>query len=89
MMEAIAIEVLAAGGKAHILTTTDAGRRYRAQRLPIEFLGMPPSSLDSALILEADVEINLPYDTDFRSIWPDLGSERFKRHQRSNPILMD
>ena len=89
MMEALAIEVLGAGGKAYILTTTDGERYYRAQRLPIEYLGPPPSSIDSALILEADVEINLPYDSDFRSIWPDLGSERFKRHQRSNPILSD
>jgi leucyl aminopeptidase (aminopeptidase T) len=87
MMEAIAIEVLGAGGKAHILTTTDGERHYRAQRLPIEYLGPPPSSIDSALILESDLEINLPYDSDFRSIWPDLNSERFKRHQRSNPIL--
>jgi leucyl aminopeptidase (aminopeptidase T) len=87
MMEAIAIEVLGAGGKAHILTTTDGERHYRAERLPIEYLGPPPSSIDSALILESDLEINLPYDSDFRTIWPDLNSERFKRHQRSNPIL--
>lgn len=89
MMEAIAIEVLGAGGKAHILTTTDGERQYRARRLPIEYLGPPPSSIDSALILESDLEINLPYDSDFRSIWPDLTSERFQRHQRSNPILSD
>jgi hypothetical protein len=89
MMEAIAIEVLGAGGKVHILTTTDGERQYRAQRLPIEYLGPPPSSIDSALILESDLEINLPYDTDFRSIWPDLGSERFKRHQRSNSIISE
>lgn len=87
IMEAIAIEVLATGGKAHILTTTDGERRYRAERLPLQHLGLPPSSIDSALILQSDLEINLPYDSDFRSIWPDLGSERFKRHQRSNPIL--
>jgi hypothetical protein len=87
MMEAIAIEVLGAGGKAHILVTTDGERRYRAERLPLQYLGPPPSSIDSALILQADLEINLPYDSDFRSIWPDLESERFKRHQRSNPIL--
>jgi leucyl aminopeptidase (aminopeptidase T) len=89
MMEAIAIEVLGAGGKAYILTTTDGERHYRAQQLPIEYLGPPPSSIDSVLILEADVEINLPYDSDFRSVWPDLESERFKRHQRSNPILSE
>lgn len=89
MMEAIAIEVLGAGGKVHILTTTDGERQYRAQRLPIEYLGPPPSSIDSALILKSDLEINLPYDTDFQSIWPDLGSERFKRHQRSNPIISE
>jgi leucyl aminopeptidase (aminopeptidase T) len=89
MMEAIAIEVLGAGGKAHILTTTDGERRYRAEQLPLQYLGAPPSSLDSALILQSDLEINLPYDSDFRSIWPDLGSERFKRHQRSNPILSE
>ena len=89
MMEAIAIEVLGAGGKAHILITTDAERRYRAERLPLQYLGPPPSSIDSALILESDLEINLPYDSDFRSIWPDLESERFKRHQRSNPILSE
>jgi leucyl aminopeptidase (aminopeptidase T) len=87
MMEAIAIEVLGAGGKAHILITTDGERRYRAERLPLQYLGPPPSSIDSALILHSDLEINLPYDSDFRSIWPDPGSERFKRHQRSNPIL--
>jgi leucyl aminopeptidase (aminopeptidase T) len=87
MMEAIAIEVLGAGGKAHILITTDAERRYRAERLPLQYLGPPPSSIDSALILQSDLEINLPYDSDFRSIWPDLESERFKRHQRSNPVL--
>ena len=45
MMEAIAIEVLGAGGKAQILTTTDGERQYRAQRLPIEYLGPPPSSI--------------------------------------------
>jgi leucyl aminopeptidase (aminopeptidase T) len=89
MMEAIAIEVLGAGGKAYILTTTDGERRYRARRLPVEYLGPPPSSIDSALILQADLEINLPYDSDFRNIWPDFGSERFKRHQRSNTILSD
>ena len=89
MMEAIAIEVLAAGGKAHILTTTDGERRYRAERLPLQYLGPPPSSIDSALSLQSDLEINLPYDSDFRSIWADLGSERFKRHQRSNPILSE
>ncbi len=89
VMEAIAIEVLGAGGKAHILIVTDGERRFRAQRLPLECLGAPPSSMDSALILHSDVEINLPYDSDFRSIWPDLGSERFKRHQRSNPILSE
>jgi leucyl aminopeptidase (aminopeptidase T) len=89
MMEAIAIKVLGAGAKVHILVTTDAERQYRAQRLPIEYLGPPPSSIDSVLILGSDLEINLPYDTDFRSIWPDLGSERFKRHQRSNPILSE
>jgi leucyl aminopeptidase (aminopeptidase T) len=89
MMEAIAIEVLGAGGKVHILTTTDGERHYRAQRLPLEYLGPPPSSIDSALILESDLEINLPYDTDFRSIWPDLESERFKRHQRSNSIISE
>ena len=72
MMEAIAIEVLGAGGKAHILITTDGERRYRAQRLPLQYLGPPPSSIDSALILQSDLEINLPYDSDFRSIWPDL-----------------
>lgn len=87
MMEAIAIEVLGAGGKAHILITTDGERRYRAERLPLRYLGPPPSRIDSALILQSDLEINLPYDSDFRSIWPDLGSERFKRHQRSNSIL--
>jgi leucyl aminopeptidase (aminopeptidase T) len=87
MMEAIAIEVLGAGGKVHILATTDGERRYRAQRLPLEYLGPPPSSIDSALILQSDLEINLPYDSDFRSIWPDVTSERFRRHQRSNPIL--
>jgi hypothetical protein len=87
MMEAIAIEVLEAGGKVHILTTTDGERRYRAQRLSIEYLGLPPSSIDSALILKSDLEINLPYDTDFRTIWRDLESERFKQHQRSNPVL--
>ena len=65
----------------------NAERRYRAERLPLQYLGPPPSSIDSALILESDLEINLPYDSDFRSIWPDLESERFKRHQRSNPIL--
>jgi hypothetical protein len=65
----------------------NAERRYRAERLPLQYLGPPPSSIDSALILESDLEINLPYDSDFRSIWPDPGSERFKRHQRSNPIL--
>jgi len=89
MMEAIAIEVLGAGGKAHILTTTDGERRYRAEQLPLQYLGAPPSSIDSALILQSDLEINLPYDSDFRSIWPHLGSERFKRHQRSNPILSE
>jgi leucyl aminopeptidase (aminopeptidase T) len=89
MMEAIAIEVLGTGGKAHILITTDGERRYRAERLPLQYLGLPPSSIDSALILQSDLEINLPYDSDFRSIWPDLGSERFKRHQRSNPILSE
>ena len=89
MMEAIAIEVLGAGGKAHILATTDGERRYRAQQLPLEYLGPPPSSIDSALILQADLEINLPYDSDFRSIWRDLSSERFKRHQRSNGILSE
>jgi leucyl aminopeptidase (aminopeptidase T) len=89
MMEAIAIEVLGAGGKAHILTTTDGERQYRAQRLPIEYLGPPPSSIDSTLILESDLEVNLPYDSDFRSIWPELTSERFRRHQRSNPILSE
>jgi aminopeptidase len=89
MMEAIAIEVLGAGGKVHILATTDGERRYRAQRLPLEYLGPPPSSIDSALILQSDLEINLPYDSDFRTIWPDLASERYKRHQRSNPILSE
>jgi leucyl aminopeptidase (aminopeptidase T) len=89
MMEAIAIEVLGAGGKAHILATTDGERRYRAQQLPLEYLGTPPSSIDSALTLQSDLEINLPYDSDFRSIWPDLTSERFKRHQRSNVALSE
>ena len=51
--------------------------------------GPPPSTIDSALILQSDLEINLPYDSDFRSIWPDLASERFKRHQRSNAILSE
>ena len=87
MLEALAVEVLAAGGKAHLLVTTDAERRYRARELPLEYLGAPPAHVDSALILGADLEINLPYDSDFRSIWPDLASERFQRHQRSNPIL--
>jgi leucyl aminopeptidase (aminopeptidase T) len=87
MMEAIAIEVLGAGGKVHILATTDGERRYRAQRLPLKYLGPPPSSIDSAHILKSDLEISLPYDSDFRSIWPDPASERFKRHQRSNAIL--
>jgi leucyl aminopeptidase (aminopeptidase T) len=87
MLEAIAIAVLGAGGKAHILITTDGERHYRAERLPLQYLGPPPSSIDSALILQSDLEINLPYDSDFRSVWPDLESERFRRHQRSNPIL--
>ena len=87
MMEAIAIEVLGAGGKAHLVITTDGERRYRADSLPPQYLGPPPSSIDSALILQSDLEINLPYDSDFRSIWPDLESDRFKRHQRSNPLL--
>jgi leucyl aminopeptidase (aminopeptidase T) len=89
MMEAIAIEVLGAGGKAHILATTDGEWRYRAQQLPLEYLGPPPSSIDSALTLQSDLEINLAYDSDFRSIWPDLTSERFKRHQRSNAVLSE
>lgn len=88
-MEAIAIEVLGAGGRAYILTTTDGERRFRARVLPVEYLGPPPSSIDSALILQSDLEIDLPYDSDFRSIWTDLSSERFKRHQRSNPILSE
>jgi leucyl aminopeptidase (aminopeptidase T) len=71
----------------YLLTITDRERRYRAQDLSLEYLGPPPSSIDSALILQSDLEINLPYDSDFRSIWPDLASERFKRHQRSNAIL--
>jgi hypothetical protein len=87
IMQAIAIRVLGAGGKVHLLTTTDRERRYRAQEMPLEYLGPPPSSIDSALILQSDLEINLPYDSDFRSIWPDVTSERFRRHQRSNPIL--
>src|SRR5688572_14008653 len=89
MMEAIAIRVLGAGAKVHILTTTDRERRYRAQELPFEYLGPPPSSIDSALVLQSDLEINLPYDSDFRRIWTDLISERFKRHQRSNAILSE
>jgi hypothetical protein len=49
IMEAIAIRVLGAGGKVHILTITERERRYRAQELPFEYLGPPPSSIDSAL----------------------------------------
>src|SRR5688572_27550715 len=68
VMEALALEARRLGGRPYILLRTDRLQRFVEQELSTAFYAPPPTALDSARILGADVRIELPMVSD-PTIW--------------------
>jgi leucyl aminopeptidase (aminopeptidase T) len=74
------------GGRPYILLRTDRLQRFVEQELSTAFYAPPPTALDSARILGADVRIELPMVSD-PTIWAsDRDSARLARLSATEPL---
>jgi aminopeptidase len=84
LIEALALEVLRAGGDAYTSIVTEPILRYTHYDMPMEDLGRPPNKLDEALRLHADLEIRLPTTTDYFGLHSAMAPERRERENASD-----
>jgi hypothetical protein len=75
-MEAVALEVLKAGGHSYTSIQTEATLRYAHYDMPLEYFGRPPNKLDEALAMHADIEIEAPATTDYPGLHGGMPAER-------------
>lgn len=82
-VEALAIEVMKAGGHAYVHLDTDRMLQYSHYTMPAEYLGRPPNPLDESLILDSDLEIRVVSPFAFRGLHQGMPPERRARENAS------